>query len=145
VKIDPPESEWLELRTGELFKIKTSSGDTGGKYVVLELEVAPRHGVRLHTHDNEEEHLIIVEGTLQAAVGGKIQDFPAGTSFTVGKGIPHAWVNPTDSLLRIVVIFTPGGIEQMFRAVAEKKVDDIEAFFSSYGTHIIGPGFASWS
>jgi len=144
VKIAPTESTWLELRPGERFKIKTSSSDTGGKYVVLEFEIAPRHGVRLHIHDNEEEHFIIVEGTLQMAVGDEIQCFPAGTSLTVGKGIPHAWANPTDSLLRFVAIFTPGHIEGMFREVAEKKVDDIEAFFSSYGTRIIGPGFASW-
>ena len=120
MKIDPPEGEWLEVRTGERFKIKTSSGDTGGKYVILEFEVGPRHGVRLHIHDNEEEHFIIVEGTLQMAVGDEIQYFPAGTSLTVGKGIPHAWANLTDSLLRFVAIFTPGHIEGMFREVAEK-------------------------
>jgi hypothetical protein len=37
------------------------------------------------------------------------------------------------------VNFTPGRIEGLFRAVAAKKVDDVEAFASSYGTHIIGP------
>jgi hypothetical protein len=29
------------------------------------------------------------------------------TSFTAGKGIPHALVNPTNSLLHLVAIFTP--------------------------------------
>jgi hypothetical protein len=35
--------------------------------------------------------------------------------------------------------FTPGRIEGMFRAIAAKKVDDVKAFASSYGTRIIGP------
>jgi hypothetical protein len=30
--------------------------------------------------------------------------------------------------------FTPGRIEGMFRAIAAKKVDDVKAFASSYGT-----------
>ena len=133
------ESEWLENTPGERFKIQTSSSDTGGAYLMLEFEAAPRIGVPLHTHDNEEEHFIIVEGTAQIAVGDKTQDFPAGTSITVGKGIPHAWCNLTDSPVRFLVIFTPGRIEGMFRAIAAKKVDDVKAFASSYGTRIIGP------
>jgi hypothetical protein len=40
---------------------------------------------------------------------------------------------------RFVVIFTPGRIEEIFRAVAAKKVDDVEAFASSYGTRITAP------
>lgn len=36
------------------------------------------------------------------------------------------------------MIFTPGRIEEMFRAVAVKKVNDVEAFASSYGTRITG-------
>jgi hypothetical protein len=39
------------------------------------------------------------------------------------------------------VIFTPGRIEEMLRAVAAKKVDDVEALASSYGTRIAGPAF----
>jgi hypothetical protein len=36
------------------------------------------------------------------------------------------------------VIFTPGRIEEMFRVVAAKKVDDVVAFARSYGTSIVG-------
>jgi quercetin dioxygenase-like cupin family protein len=133
------EREWLETTPGERFKIQTSSSDTSGAYLTLEVEADPRIGVPLHTHDNEEEHFIVVEGTVQIAVGAKTQDFPPGTSVTVGKGIPHAWCNLTDSRVRFIVIFTPGRIEGMFRAVAAKEVEDVEAFARSYGTRIIGP------
>jgi mannose-6-phosphate isomerase-like protein (cupin superfamily) len=98
----------------------------------------PNRRTRPH-HDNEEEHFIIVAGTVQIAVAGKTQDFPVGTSVTVSKRIPHAWCNLTGSLVRFIVIFTPGRIEGLFGAVAAKKVDDVKAFASSYGTRIIGP------
>ncbi|WP_424630398.1 cupin domain-containing protein [Bradyrhizobium sp. SYSU BS000235] len=133
-----PESGWLETTPGERFKIQTSSTDTGGAYLVLEVEADPRMGVPLHAHINEEEHFIVIDGTLQIAVGGETQDFPAGSSVTVGKGVPHAWCNLTDSVVRFMAIFTPGRIEGMFRAVAEKKVEDVESFAGLYGTRIIG-------
>jgi quercetin dioxygenase-like cupin family protein len=139
MKMNPTGSEWLETTPGERFKIQTSSSDTGGAYLILEIEAAPRIGVPLHTHDNEEEHFTIVEGTVRIAVGGKTQDYPAGTSVTVGKGIPHAWCNLTDSAVRFLAVFTPGRIEGLFRGVALNEVDDVKAFASSYGTRIIGP------
>jgi quercetin dioxygenase-like cupin family protein len=133
------EGEWLQTMPGERFKIQTSSRDTDGAYLIFEVEAAPQIGVPLHTHDYEEEHFIVVEGTIEIAIGGKSQDFPPGTSVTVRKGIPHAWCNLTDSIVRFVVIFTPGGIEEMFRAVATKQVDDVRAFARSFGTRIVGP------
>ena len=137
------QGDWLETTPGERFKIQTSSSDTGGAYLIFEVEAAPRMGVPLHTHDNEEEHFIVVEGTLQIAVGGTTQDFPPGTSVSVSKGMPHAWCNLTDSTARFIAIFTPGRIEEMFRAVAAKQVDDVEAFVRSYGTRIVGPALHS--
>src|SRR5262249_29520593 len=77
--------------------------------------------------------------TVQIAVGGKTQDFPPGTSVTVSKGIAHAWCNLTDSVVRFIVVFTPGHIEEMFRAIAAKQIDHVEAFARSYGTRIVGP------
>src|SRR6516225_3079082 len=75
MKMNPTEREWLETTPGERFKIQTSSSDTGGAYLILEVEAAPRIGVPLHTHDNEEEHFIVVEGTVQIAVGARRRTF----------------------------------------------------------------------
>lgn len=132
------QSGWLETTPGERFRVQTSSIDTGGAYLVMEVEADPRMGVPLHLHLNEEEHFIVVDGTLQISIAGETKDFKAGRSITVAKGVPHAWCNLTDAVARFIVIFTPGRIEGMFRAVAEKKVDDVEAFAGLYGTRIIG-------
>ena len=139
MEMNPTKSEWLETTPGERFMIRTPSADTGGAYLMLEIEADPQNGVPLHAHDNEEEHFIVVEGTVQIAVGGRTQDVPAGASVTVGKGVHHAWCNLTDSPVRFIVVFTPGRIEGLFRAVAARQVDDIEVLASSYGTRIVGP------
>jgi hypothetical protein len=74
------------------------------------------------------------------ANGGKTLDVAAGSAITVNKGIPHAWRNPTDVRLRMLLIFTPGRIEGLFRAItANKWEDDVIAIANAYGTCIVGP------
>src|SRR5437763_15815760 len=84
-----PADRWLQVTPGECFTIRTSSGDTNGTYVVFEFVAEPRNGVPMHVHHNEEEHFIIVEGTVHIANGNKTLDATAGTSVTVAKGVPH--------------------------------------------------------
>jgi mannose-6-phosphate isomerase-like protein (cupin superfamily) len=134
------ENEWLEVTPGERFTIRTASKVASGAYVVLEVIAEPRNGVPMHVHDNEEEHFIIVEGTAHMANGSETLDVAAGSAITVGKGVPHAWCNRTNSLLRMLVIFTPGRIEGLFRATSlRKQEDDLVAIANAYGTRIVGP------
>jgi mannose-6-phosphate isomerase-like protein (cupin superfamily) len=133
-------NEWLEVTPGERFMIRVPSNATGGAYVVLELVAEPCNGVPMHVHDDEEEHFIIVEGTARMANGSKTLDVTAGSAVTVNKGIPHAWCNRTDAPLRMLVIFTPGRIKGLFRAIAANKgEDDVIAIANAYGTRMIGP------
>jgi mannose-6-phosphate isomerase-like protein (cupin superfamily) len=132
--------EWLEVTPGERFTIRTSSKATNDAYAVLEVVAEPWNGVPMHIHEYEEEHFIIVEGTAHMANGDTILDVTAGSAVTVSKGVPHAWCNRTDARLRMLVIFTPGRIEELFRATAGAKGDfDVLAIANAYGTRIVGP------
>jgi hypothetical protein len=54
--------------------------------------------------------------------------------------VPHAWCNPSDTPLRILVIFSPGQIDGLFRATAGvDDVDKITAIAARYGTKLVGP------
>jgi hypothetical protein len=111
-----------------------------GAYSVIEIVADPGNGVPLHTHNKEDEHLIVVEGTLDIASGDRRRDVPAGTSVTVRRGVPHAWCNSSDTPLRMLVVFSPGQIEGLFRATA--GIDDvgtITAIAARYGTKLVGP------
>jgi len=82
----------------------------------------------------------VLEGTLDIANGNRRWDAPAGASVTVRRGVPHAWCNPSDTPLRMLVVFTPGLIEGLFRAAAGvEDVDRITAIAARYGTRLIGP------
>jgi mannose-6-phosphate isomerase-like protein (cupin superfamily) len=132
--------EWLEITPGERFKIRTSVEDTAGTYTMLELLIDPRNGVPMHIHKNEDEHFIVLDGTLHVAIGHKTLDAVAGTAVTVGKGVPHAWCNLADTPLRILVVLSPGHIEGLFKAAAARQSDDeLPPLAEKYGVEIIGP------
>jgi mannose-6-phosphate isomerase-like protein (cupin superfamily) len=132
--------EWLHVTPGERFKIRVPSAQTMGAYSVIEVVADPGNGVPLHIHNKEEEHFIVLEGTLDIANGDRRWDAPAGASVTVRRGVPHAWCNPSDPPLRMLVIFSPGQIDGLFRALAGvDDVDKITAIAARYGTKLIGP------
>ena len=131
---------WLQVTPGERIRIQISSAQTMGAYSVLEVVADPGNGVPLHIHTNEEEHFVVLEGRLDVAVGHRRWDAPVGTSVTVKRGVPHAWCNSSDEPLRLLVVFTPGHIEGLFRAAAGVgDVDKITAIATRYGTRLIGP------
>jgi mannose-6-phosphate isomerase-like protein (cupin superfamily) len=132
--------EWLQVTPGERFRIRIPSVQTMGAYTVLEVVADPHNGVPLHIHNREEEHFIVLDGTLDIAIGDRRWDAPAGTSATVRRGVPHAWCNPSNMPLHMLVIFSPGQIDGMFRAAAGVgDVDRIAAIAGGYGTQLIGP------
>ena len=106
---------------------------------MLELVAGPRNGAPMHVHKNEDEHFIVLEGTLHIANGDKTLDAPAGTAVTVRKGVPHAWCNLSETPLRMLLVFSPGHIERLFREVAARENDDIATILDKFGCLIVGP------
>jgi mannose-6-phosphate isomerase-like protein (cupin superfamily) len=137
----PQQSEdgWLQTTPGERFKIRIRAEETQAAYTMLEMVADPRNGVPMHIHKNEDEYFIVLEGTLHIVNGDKRLDAPAGTSVTVNKGIPHAWCNLSQNPLRMLVIFSPGHIEGLFRQIAARQSDDIAAILENFGCLIVGP------
>ena len=134
--------EWLETTPGERFTIRTSAKETKGIYTMLEVVADPRNGVPIHIHKNEDEHFLVLEGTLHIVIGDITLDVRAGTAVTVSKGKPHAWCNLTEIPVRMLVIFSPGHIEGLFKEVAARKSnnnDDIAALADRFGCLIVGP------
>ena len=134
------EKEWSEVTRGERYIIRASSEETNGAYSMLEVVADPRNGVPMHIHDNEEEHFIILEGKALVANGDMRREVAAGSSITISRGVPHAWCNLSeDALLRMLVLFSPGGLEALFRESAALEPADKVAMANKFGTRIIGP------
>jgi mannose-6-phosphate isomerase-like protein (cupin superfamily) len=132
--------DWLQVTPGERFNIRVSSAHTMGTYSIIEIVADSGNGVPLHVHSREDEHIMVAEGTLDIANGHRRWDAPAGSTVTVRRGVPHAWCNPSDTPLRMLVIFSPGQIDGLFRATAGvDDVDKVTAIAARYGTKLVGP------
>jgi quercetin dioxygenase-like cupin family protein len=132
--------KWSEVTRGERCIIRVSSEQTNGAYSMLEVVADPRNGVPMHIHGIEEEHFIILEGKAFVANGDIRREVAAGSSITIGRGVPHAWCNISeDTPLRMLVLFTPGGLEALFRDNAGLEPGDKIALAAKFGTRITGP------
>ena len=134
------EDKWSEVTRGERYIIRTTSEEANGVYSMLEVVADPWNGVPMHVHDNEEEHFIILEGKALVANGDSRAEVDAGSSITIGRGVPHAWCNPSEEArLRMLVLFTPGGLEELFRSNAGAEPAAMVALADKLGTRITGP------
>jgi uncharacterized RmlC-like cupin family protein len=95
--------------------------------------------------DAEVDHAIatlalVVEGTARVLYGDKTFDATAGTVVSLARGIPHAWGNPTDTPLRLVITSTPGGVEEVLRLIATSGDQlDLAALADKHAVRLIGP------
>lgn len=91
-----------------------------GHFSLLEHPLAPHVlGALVHTHRNEDEYSLVLEGTIGVEVGG--ETFEAGPGSVVAKprGVPHAFWNATDEPARILELIVPGGFERYFVELAQ--------------------------
>ena len=120
--------EWLQSRRGERFSIRIPASATNGCYSVTEILSSPGDSTPVHLHENEDEHILVVEGTARVLYGDET------------RGIPHAWGNPTDTPLRMVITSTPGGVEEVLRLIATSGGQlDLVALADKYAVRLIGP------
>jgi mannose-6-phosphate isomerase-like protein (cupin superfamily) len=131
---------WLQARPGERFLIRIPASATNGSYSVTEIVASPGDSTPIHVHQKEDEHLLVVEGTARLQFGEKIFDAGAGTMVSLPRGIPHAWGNPTDTPLRIMMTATPGGCEEALRLIATAGDQlDLQAIAERFAVTMVGP------
>ena len=133
-------TEWLQSRPGERFSIRIPASATNGCYSATEILSSPGDSTPVHLHEKEDEHILVVQGTARVLCGDKTFDAAAGTVVSLARGIPHAWGNPTDTPLRLVITATPGGVEEVLRlfATSGDQLDPV-ALADKYGVRLIGP------
>lgn len=136
--IRPADTEWFDAIPGERLAIRVSGNEVGGRFSIFESVAQPGTTTPQHFH-REDELFHVLEGTLRFLLDGKTVDAPAGTTVVVPAGAHHAWRNRSDRPVRMLVIFTPGGVEALFRQVAGLAPAEIAALAASFGTQVVGP------
>jgi quercetin dioxygenase-like cupin family protein len=116
---------------------KARGAQTGGALTVLENVVAPGDGPPLHAHAEEDEMWVVLEGALVFRLGGALRSAPEGSFVFVPRGTPHCFRNAGDRPARILVAFTPAGMEGFFERFAALPGDaDVPRAFRSIGREV---------
>jgi quercetin dioxygenase-like cupin family protein len=133
--------QWMEAAPGEHFLIRVPGSETNNSYSVTEFLSAPGSSTPIHRHEREDEYLLVVEGTVRVLYGEKTFDATAGTMISLLRGIQHAWGNPTDRPVRVIMAAVPGGCEEALRVIARTNRDqlDLPALAKKYAVTNIGP------
>jgi mannose-6-phosphate isomerase-like protein (cupin superfamily) len=130
---------WLQTRPGERCMIRVPAARTRGAYSVVEILSSPGDSTPMHVHHIEDEHILVVEGTARFACGDKTFDAMAGKAVVLPRDVPHAWGNPSNSPLRILVTAIPGGVEEILRQIARGGDIDMRALSERFGVRLVGP------
>src|SRR5690348_3741474 len=99
----------LQSGPGRDLVFKVTGDDTGCAFDYFVVEVAPHGGPPLHVHHEQEESLHVLSGRFKVRVGDDEQVVERGGFVFMPSGLPHAFLNLTDEVAEVVVVYTPGG------------------------------------
>lgn len=94
--------------------IKADTAGTAGSFALLEVEVGPKQGPPLHLHRREDEMWFILEGQFRFIADGEILLAEEGAFVFVPRMTEHCFQNIGDAPGRVLVMFTPSGMERFF-------------------------------
>ncbi|NIZ92621.1 cupin domain-containing protein [Kineococcus rubinsiae] len=114
----PGEGEAVRGPVGGPVTFKARAGQTQGHLTALESVVAPGEGPPLHRHGREDEAYYVLDGAVRFLSDGRTFDAPRGSFVFVPQGAEHCFRNDADDAARLLVLFTPSGMERFFEGVA---------------------------
>ena len=140
--VRPGEGATVQGPAGGPLTFKVRGDQSGGALTVIENVIAAGDGPPHHRHAGEDEAWWIIEGSLRFKLDDDEQTADAGAFVYVPRGVAHSFQNPGPDPARILVMFTPGGMEGFFDAFAELEELDREAFArlgAEVGMEVVGP------
>lgn len=151
----PVATDW---HMGALMLWHVTAAETGG---LLSLgEVVVRRGLEppMHVHAREDETWFVLDGTVIFQRGQERLRTTAGDVVLLPRGVPHGFAVQTPTA-HMVHVYTPGGIEQAFRALSVPAPDSelppaplgppdaatlrrLTEVYGHYGVTFVGPPLA---
>jgi quercetin dioxygenase-like cupin family protein len=100
-----------------------SGDETGGKYSLTAFTMAPppAPGPPPHIHEDADEAIYVLDGTLELGIGEQKLTGSAGSVMLVPRGTLHSLVNVGSGPAHVLVILSPPGYEGFWREIAELR------------------------
>jgi mannose-6-phosphate isomerase-like protein (cupin superfamily) len=121
--VGPEEGKAIPNPIGGRMVIKVHDGDTGGSFSVHDNVIpAGSPGPLPHLHRDHEETFYVLEGDLTVRVGKQKISAPTGSFVVIPRGVVHQPSNPGIVPTRVLLIFSPSGMEHFFEEAAEGRI-----------------------
>lgn len=144
--VQPGGGRTIEGPAGGPLTFKATGAETASRLTAFENVIAPADGPPLHTHAQEDEIFYVLDGDLRFRLGDDISPAPAGSFVFIPRGTPHCFQNMGSDPARVLVIFSPSGMEGFFEPFSELDEVDLDTFARlgrEVGMEIIGPPLAA--
>ena len=112
--IRPGDQRKTFFGAGDEYYYFATGQETDGHYFFLEGIIPPGGGPPPHVQTREEEAFYILEGKVTFYAGGEEITATAGTYLNIPKGLKHNFRNNTETTARLLMFFSPSGIEGLF-------------------------------
>ncbi len=112
------EGQKIQGPAGGPATIKARAETTNGTFTALENIVAPNQGPPEHIHVREDEIYYILAGQIRFKVDQEFLDAPTGSLVFIPRGTAHCFQNVGQDPARLLVMFTPAGMERFFEGTA---------------------------
>lgn len=150
IVLQPGAGTTIEGPVGGPLTFKVRGEQSNGKLAVLENAIPPGQGPPMHTHANEDEAWYVLDGELRFVLDGTESRLPAGSFVFVPSGATYTFQNVGGQPARILVIFTPAGLETFFERVTQLSAgnDVLDAYAGigrEFGLDVVGPPLAAES
>jgi quercetin dioxygenase-like cupin family protein len=147
IVLERGEGSTIQGPAGGPLTFKVRAAETAGSLTAFENVVAPGDGPPLHTHAREGESWYVLEGLLRFKLGGEMRSVTTGAFVFVPPGTPHCFQNIGDAPARILVLFSPAGMEAFFDRFAELPLGPVDpGVFAELGREVgmevLGPPLA---
>jgi quercetin dioxygenase-like cupin family protein len=105
---------------GSLMMAKATGDDTARGLTLIEQSCAPGLYSPAHVHDDEEQLLWLLEGSIEVTCGGVTRTADAGSLVVMPHGLPHEFTVTSEHGARFLSITTPAGFERLVREIGER-------------------------
>lgn len=105
---------------GDRYTFLVTGEESGGAYFVMEALVPPGGGPPPHIHTREEETFYLIEGKVEFLLGEKRITAGPGDFINVPRRTVHCFQNTGQETARMVLTFTPAGMEGFFLETLER-------------------------
>src|SRR5688572_10204067 len=105
---------------GDHYTFLVTGEESGGAYFAMEALVPAGGGPPPHIHTREDETFYLLEGEIEFLLGEETIAAGPGDFVNVPRGTVHRFRNTGTETARLVLTFTPAGLERWFEETLER-------------------------